>query len=91
MSMELNDLLKQLSDTSGIEKARVGITVQVTVQRRTTGEEDKYYQPIRERVVAEEELQSLIEDTDWDYQGEIDVTDYDATDRFRRQLSYDFD
>jgi hypothetical protein len=68
---EIN-LLDTLSETDGIKEANVQIEVKIDIALEHTGEYDEVHQPIRERAVSKDEVESLIPQR-WDYLGEIDV------------------
>lgn len=79
---ELGRLLKLL-DRDGIERVDVKIEVTPTVKKRNTEEVDDHFQTIRERVVSKDELEDVVDGTDWSYHGTIDAMgDFHVRDRF---------
>jgi len=90
--MDLDDLIGRLQAREGIAKVHVSIEVNPVVRRRNTGEYDDSFNPIRERVVSEEDLGVLADDTDWHYHPSVDlISDYSIKDRFTKRYTIDID
>lgn len=81
-------LVTSLAEMDGVEKISVETKVVVSVKKQNTGECDKSFQTIRERQIPEEELQELVEGTDWSYHGVIDaMSDFRVEDKFTKRQS----
>ena len=77
-------LLKQ----DGITKVNVEVKLTATVRKQNTGETDEMYQPIRERVISEDEIATLVKDSNWSYSGTVDIVgDFQVRDRLRTQYN----
>lgn len=84
--MNTEEFVERLMEKDGVENVGVKVEVTATVRRRATGEVDKFHQEVRERVVEEKEMASLVRDTGWLYSGCVDVVgDFYLKDRFRKR------
>ena len=72
MSDDETHLANTLRKTDGIKEANIQIEVEIDIALEHTGEYDDVHQPIRERAVSEDEMESLLPEA-WEYIGEIDV------------------
>lgn len=86
--MKLNELLKGLGTLDGVEDVHVTVQVQPIVRKQATGERDYAYNPIRERVTTEDEIEDLVDETDWNYYGTFDVVnDYYDKDKLQKRFT----
>lgn len=84
-----NAFIDELLAHDGVTEIHVETTVTVTHQLRNTGETDESFQEIRERVISEDEFESLADEFDYRYHGTIDVlSDYHLRDRFTRRRTF---
>lgn len=87
MNMELDSLIQNIINKDGIEKAYIEIKINPIIKKQNTGEYDRVYNPIRERVIDEEEIQDLL-NKEWAYSSNIDSHgDYRTEDRLTRKFT----
>ena len=84
----IQELIDDLREEQGVREVDVEITIEATVRKQNTGEVDDVFNEIRERVISEEEMESIADDHDYNYHGTVDVMgDYYVKDRLTKRLT----
>lgn len=80
-----DQLVRTLLGLEGVESIEVKAQIKVTHKKKNTGEVTDKFQEIRERLISEEEFESLTEGTEWNHHGTIDVIgDFRLKDKFTK-------
>jgi len=85
-------LANLLLTEESVAEVVINTTVEVNIKRVNTGEVDDVYNPIRERMVSEDEMKEIADLYEWEYLGEVDLkSDYRVTDKLQKRMRFEND
>lgn len=82
-------MINNLLDMDGVTGVHASIELRVDIRCGTTDEVDDQFNQVRERDVTEEQLEQLVDGTNWEYLGTIDApNEFYVTDKMVQAGSF---